>query len=230
MYCIKCGVQLADTEHQCPLCRTVAFHPDIQRQVTEPLYPSERYPHRRLRPSGWLFFASVIFLLPMLVTLVCDLHISDRITWSGYVVGALLTGYAACVLPFWFRKPNPIIFVPIGFAALEGYLLYINEATSGDWFLSFAFPVVGIIGLITTAIVTVVRCLKKGHFYIYGGGLIAYGGFMMLLEFFIHITFHRPMLYWSILPMAVFCLMGMFLISLAISRPMRDKLAKKLFF
>ena len=29
MYCIKCGVELADSEKVCPLCGTRVFHPDL---------------------------------------------------------------------------------------------------------------------------------------------------------------------------------------------------------
>ena len=29
MYCIKCGVELADSERVCPLCGTRVFHPDL---------------------------------------------------------------------------------------------------------------------------------------------------------------------------------------------------------
>ena len=29
MYCVKCGVELADSEKKCPLCGTPVFHPDI---------------------------------------------------------------------------------------------------------------------------------------------------------------------------------------------------------
>ncbi len=230
MYCVKCGVQLADTEQSCPLCGTVPYHPEIERQVSEPLYPSMRYPRPQLRPAGWLFFATIGILVPLVVALVCDLDINEQVTWSGFVIGALLLLYSVAVLPFWFRKPNPIILVPIVFTVLECYLLYISVTTRGGWFLSFAFPVVGGIGLITTAIVVLVRCIKKGHFFILGGGLVAYGGFMLLLEFFIHITFHKPMLYWSLFPLGVLCLLGLFLISLGIIAPMRNKLAKKLFF
>ena len=34
-------------------------------------------------------------------------------------------------LPLWFRRPNPVIFVPVDFAAIGLYLLYINFATGG---------------------------------------------------------------------------------------------------
>ena len=29
MYCIKCGVELADSEKVCPLCATRVFHPEM---------------------------------------------------------------------------------------------------------------------------------------------------------------------------------------------------------
>lgn len=32
MYCINCGVELADSETVCPLCGTRVFHPDMPRQ------------------------------------------------------------------------------------------------------------------------------------------------------------------------------------------------------
>lgn len=42
MYCIKCGVELADSEKRCPLCGTPVFHPDLPRNLTEPPYPADR--------------------------------------------------------------------------------------------------------------------------------------------------------------------------------------------
>ena len=44
MYCINCGVKLADTENKCPLCGTVPYHPDIQRGSAEKPYPIKEYP------------------------------------------------------------------------------------------------------------------------------------------------------------------------------------------
>ena len=41
MYCIKCGVELKDSEEKCPLCGTVVFHPDMKRPDGEKPYPAE---------------------------------------------------------------------------------------------------------------------------------------------------------------------------------------------
>ena len=42
MYCIKCGVELKDSEEKCPLCGTVVFHPDMKRPDGEKPYPAEK--------------------------------------------------------------------------------------------------------------------------------------------------------------------------------------------
>ena len=39
MYCIKCGVELADSEDRCPLCGTKVYNPEIVRVLEDPPYP-----------------------------------------------------------------------------------------------------------------------------------------------------------------------------------------------
>jgi hypothetical protein len=148
MYCIKCGVKLADAPNACPLCGTVPYHPEITCQESERLYPEHRYPASQLSPKGALIVTTtVLFLLPILITLLCDLQFNGGITWSGYVSGALAVMYVPLMLPWWFRRRNPVIFVPCTFLAMGLYLLYISLATGGGWFLSFAFPITGGVAL-----------------------------------------------------------------------------------
>lgn len=230
MYCINCGVKLADSEKQCPLCGTVPFHPDIPRPEGERLYPADRRPAPQVSPRGAQVVVTTLFLMALLITLLCDLQISGAMTWSGYVIGALLVAYVILVLPGWFRQPNPVIFVPCSFAAVGLYLLYIDLATGGGWFLSFAFPVVGAVGLITTAEVTLLRYLRRGRLYIVGGAFLAVGAFMPLMEFLITITFPGTRFVgWSIYPLIVLGLFGAMLIFLAICRPARETMERKFF-
>lgn len=230
MYCIKCGVKLADTEKQCPLCGTVPFHPDIDRETADSLYPQGRYPVQQVSRSGAMIVIITVFLLPLLITLLCDLQINGKVTWSGYVIGALLLGYVVLVLPFWFKRPNPVVFVPCDFAAAGLYLLYIDLATGGGWFLSFAFPVVTCLGFIVTTVVVLLRYLRRGRLYIFGGANIALGAFMPLMEYFINVTFDRPRLAaWSPYPMIALVLLGGMLIFLAICRPARETMERKFF-
>ena len=36
MFCVKCGVALADSEKACPLCGTRVFHPDLPQPQGDP--------------------------------------------------------------------------------------------------------------------------------------------------------------------------------------------------
>ena len=166
----------------------------------------------------------------MLMVLICNWQLSGDFTWSGYVVGALLVGYVILGLPRWFPNPNPVIFTPCGFAAAALYVWYIAWVTHGAWFESFALPVITGICIIVTTVVTLVRYLKKGRLYIYGGALMAFGGLMLGLEYLLVRTFCGvPFIGWSLYPLAVFLILGGLLIFLAICRPARDMVERKTF-
>lgn len=230
MYCITCGVKLSDTEKQCPLCGTIPFHPDIVMPDALPLFPEERNPHTKVSPWGVLWVVSGLMLLTILTVLLCDLQLSGGVTWSGYVIGGLGVCYVTFLLPMWFKKPNPAVFVPCAFLAIGLYLLYINLATGGHWFLSFAFPVVGFFGLLLTTVTTLLRYIRKGRLYIYGGGFIALGAFMPLMEFLLNHTFlNGKRLLWAYFPMGALVLFGGFLVFLALCRPAREVMIRKFF-
>ena len=99
MYCIKCGVQLADTEKSCPLCGTICFHPELSRPKAQPLYPKDQQPQPQFSPTGVMSALTILFLIPILITLLCDLRVNRSITWSGYVAGAILLAYEIVLLP-----------------------------------------------------------------------------------------------------------------------------------
>lgn len=227
MYCANCGVGLAPTEKACPLCG-VRAHPDLQREAVQPLYPAE--PPMQVNSKAVHVVTTVLFLLPMLICFQCDLIVTGRISWSGYAVGALMLVYVIFALPQWFHAPNPVIFVPCGFAAVGGYLLYISIATGGGWFLSFAFPVTGTVCLIVCAVVTLMRYVPKGVLYIFGGAFCALGLFMPLMGWLLNLTFFQGgFALWSLYPMTALLLLGGLLIFLAICRPARETMQRKFF-
>ena len=230
MYCIQCGVSLADSEKKCPLCGTMVFHPELIQPDAEKLYPVDHHPEPQVQPWGILMIVSLLFLLPMLICPLCDVQICGRITWSGYVVGALVIAYVMLVLPSWFRKPNPVVFVPVNFGMIGLYLLYISIETGGGWFLSFAFPVVGALGLITTAVVTLFRYIRRGRLFVLGGAVITLGIFMPVMELLMYLTFHwSRFVGWSLYPMIALILPGIAILAAATFRPIRDSLSKRFF-
>lgn len=230
MYCIKCGVKLADTEKKCPLCNTVVYHPELSQTTAQPLYPSNKMPKNESGSKILHGAVIILFLIPLFICLFADLSLDGKMEWFGYVAGALIIAYVAFALPLWFKKPNPVIFVPCDFAATALYLLYINSETGGKWFLSFALPVVGGIGIITCTVVTLVYYLKKGKLYILGGAFMALGAFMLLVEFLLDITFGLQFIGWSVYPLVVMFMFGGLLIYIAINSSVREMIERKLFF
>lgn len=229
MYCINCGVKLADTEQTCPFCRTA---PDTLLKKREPvraLYPENRYPERTVKTGALNGAILILFLLPLLVTFFVDLHFDRELNWFWYVAGAVVLAYVIIALPLWFRNPNPIIFVPCDFGAIALYLLLIQILTGGSWYFRFALPVTGSIGLLVTTMVVLLRCLRKGKLYIFGGSILAMGIIVLLVEFLLSVAFSIPFIGWSVYPLTVLTVLGCLLIFLAISGSAREKMERKFF-
>lgn len=230
MYCIKCGVQLADTEQKCPLCNTVVYHPEIQRPTTPPLYPVDKMPKAGTGRRALSGLIIIIFLIPMIICLFSDIQHDFQLDWFGFIAGAIMIVYIALPLPLWFRKPNPVIFVPCNFVAIGLYLLYIDLATNGNWFLEFALPIVIGAAVIVCTVVTLLRYVHRGRLYIFGGASMALGVLNLMIELLMVRRFPISFIGWSIYPLIVLFLLGSTAIYLAINRSAREVMKRKLFF
>lgn len=230
MYCVQCGVKLADTEQKCPLCQTVVYHPDILRAAAQPLYPVAKMPQKGSGAKALSGAVLFLFMLPLLIGLFSDLNANGQLDWFGYMAGGVVLGYVILALPLWFRRPNPVIFVPCDFAAVLMYVLYIALATDGAWFLPFALPVISGLAVIVTALVILTRYVKRGRLYMFGGAGIALGGWLLLMEYLMTATFDLRFIGWSLYPLAVLFIGGCLLIYLAIHPVAREVVARKLFF
>ena len=231
MYCANCGVKLADTENNCPLCGCPAYHPDITRKKADPLY-ADQHSHTNYQVNSRVahIVLTTIFLIPMLVVMLIDIQLHHAITWSGFAAGGILLAYIVAVLPTWFKRPNPLVFVPIDFTFVVLYLLYIDLAVEGDWFLSFAFPVTTGVGIIVTALIALLRYIHKGKLYIIGGTSILLGLLRPIIELLIYITFDLSrFIGWCIYPALVLVVLGGMCIFLAINRSAREKMERKFF-
>lgn len=230
MYCIKCGVKLADTEKSCPLCGTEVYHPALKQPEAVSLYPQGRVPKLPTPSKAYNVVFVILFMIPMVICLLADLQPDKRLDWFGLAAGGLGITYIAIALPFWFHKPNPVIFALCNFVTATLYLLYINAYTDGRWFASFALPMTGGLCLITCTVVALLYYLRRGRLFIWGGAVIALGVQMLLVEYLLSRTFGLSYVGWSVYPCAVLVIMGALLIYLAANRSAREFLARKLFF
>lgn len=229
MYCVNCGVKLADTEEKCPLCSTVPGETPAKREVERALYPDNRYPEVSVKRGAVNGAILILFLIPLLVTFLVDLQTDGGLDWFWFAAGGIVLAYLVAGLPLWFKKPNPIIFVPCDFCALGLYLLLLDLLTGGGWYFSFALPVTLCIGVIVTAVVVLLRCLRGGRLYILGGALLALGAATVLIELLLSAAFGLGFAGWSVYPLAVLGLLGGLLIFLAINGAAREKMERRFF-
>ena len=227
MYCVKCGVRLPEGTESCPLCRTPVWNPEGTEAKPS---LSDRYPiPPKSRRYPILAFLTALLLAVSLSALIFCLTRLHGVYWSGYVMLGCALIYFAAIFPFWFEKREPLIFVPIGFLLLGGYLLYICLYNGGRWFLTFAFPVTLLAGALTTAGVALFRFGKRRRLLKTGILLVAIGCSAMLIEFFQVITFGGKMFSWSLYPVCGFSVIGLFLILCGLIPPWRAYLERKLF-
>lgn len=230
MFCVKCGVELADSENICPLCGTSVYHPDIIREKVEPIFPSSEETDIKFSRTGLMFIISIAFIAVIAQLVICLFSVPDANNWAGYAIGGVMLLYIIVFLPLWFKRPNPVIFVPCDYLAALLFVHYISLKTGGGWFLKFACPVIGTSALIVSTVVCLLKYVYRGRLYIFGGAIIAHGVFMVLLEMLIGLTFGGGTLRWSYFPLIGCFIIGMGLIVIAICKPLKESLKKKLFF
>ena len=227
MYCVKCGIEMSQGQTVCPACNTRVYHPDIPRDENQATYP--RVPFKSEEPGrlGFMFVITVICAMAAFLPLIYEASISGKIAWSGYVTGGVILLYQLAFMPIWFRNPLVAVFLPVDFLTVAGYLCYIDFATGGDWFMTFAFPVTGALGMIVTAAAVLTYYLRHGKLYIFGGMFIALGAFVTMVELLINLTFGiETFIFWSFIPLAAFFLFGITLIVIGIVKPFKRSFEK----
>ena len=230
MYCVKCGVRLQEGVKECPLCQTPVWNPAGAIALT------------------------VLCLVASLVTLIVCMKLYGELRWGGYVILGIALFYVVAALPRWFRHPLGEVFVPVDHGAAALYLLYICLKTGGHWYLSFALPVILFSCLLSTAMVCLLKYLKKGRCFIFGGFLmlliftasmaqiaqefslkscsllVVIGCSNMLVEFFEHLSFGTQMFRWSLYSLSCLAIAGIFLLLAGMIPTLRHVLKKNFFF
>ena len=225
MFCVKCGVELAESENKCPLCNTPVYYPEKERgELKFPEFKSTREP---LNARGLSFVISFFVAIAAVISLICNITVNGELSWSVYVLASLSLAYVVFILPTWFRHPSVAVFVPCDFGAAAIFVGIVAVMTGADWYFSFALPVIAFFALVVSAIVILSYYLRRGYLYIWGGAFILFGFFMPTLELLIHLNFSiQGGFHWSFYPFSAFVLLGIMLIVIAIVKPFRESLRK----
>ena len=233
MYCIKCGVELGDSEEKCPLCGLIPYHPELSknRKVKNKPYPDTiAKPQRSFKRVSVMLMVSWLTAILLLTLMLVDYSLNHDMMWSKYVMISIVLFYILVFLPQWFKRPNSVVFVSIDMIAITGFLALICLFVKGSWFLTFALPMMIFATVISVGVVTLIKYVRKGYLYIAGGSFILLGIAMVVMEILINITFNiKNYLVWSYIPLIILALTGLFFIVVAIVKPFREALYKIFF-
>ena len=173
---------------------------------------------------------TAVMIAAGLSSLIVCLNTAGEASWSGYVLMGGALAWIVLLFPLLFPRFRPMIFLPVDFVCLAGFLLYVCLKNGENWFLSFAFPVTGIACILTLLGVTIFRYIRRGRLRLLGLYLVLIGCSFMLVEFFQSITFGTPMWVWSLYCVCGFGLLGLFLFIATLIPPLHAHLRKTFFF
>lgn len=149
-YCVECGVKLAPSESECPLCGTRVLHPDRAWE------PPDRmpWPHRsetvmkRIDRAYAGRLSLFLMLIPAATAMLMDLLDGGGLRWSLFAAGALFCLWCWFLLPVFFRLARPYAYVAADLLCAGAYLLLIAALGGGlGWYLRLALPVLLLLGL-----------------------------------------------------------------------------------
>ncbi|MBE5816424.1 MAG: hypothetical protein E7315_01715 [Clostridiales bacterium] len=149
-YCVNCGVELAQSEKRCPLCKTPVINPSNPWKEPE----SRPYPRRleviiqNINKRFFAVLASILLLIPVFICSLTDIMTTHEFTWSGYVVGALCVFFVMVLLPMFFSRKRAFLFLALDIGVILLYLFFVELKTSPQkaWFLPLALPLTVIFG------------------------------------------------------------------------------------
>lgn len=231
-YCVHCGVEMAPSEKSCPLCQTLVQDPACPWTPPESMpYPErveEVFKHIDLRYGRSL--AVLVLLIPALVVLAVNLLSSGSITWSLYVIGALVCVYCWFLVPLFYCFRRPYAYIAIDFITLALYLLLIARMTGGRaWYMGIALPVLAAMVILVQLVILAIRRLEWQPLERAAVVCLLVAGFLVAIDAIADLYTGQVFLNWSVyagLPLLV--LAGVFLV-LEKKRGLKDAIKKRLF-
>ena len=157
--CKQCGVELDSGMQICPLCDTPVID---GHQVIEPSGSTDladrRVKPRLLRNILWQIVC-ILLLSGIVSTLVIDVSIVGRVTWSIYPVTICLVVLCyATLLALW--KAKFVAQIIIAWIASGVVLLVVQLSTAKEWPLSLALPIVSAVTIVSILLTLILNIIK----------------------------------------------------------------------
>ncbi len=164
-YCVHCGVKIDESMKACPLCQTPVIDPllvedrsikEEQRalnKVDDGLHDFTGLMNRTVSQHKGVFsgILSILFFAGLLVTLIVDISVNRRITWSFYTMTSIITAWFLIWFPLVNRGRSLIRILIIDLLFIGVFLLILDNMKDGiSWSL---FPGICILSLVMMLLV-----------------------------------------------------------------------------
>ena len=229
-YCVKCGVELEPGAKKCPLCDTPVVLPFEQTSTFDKPYPVYvQKPKFKIEKSTSMIIVGLIFLVPLLITVISDLTINKAFTWSLFVISSLLAFYVIITSMVMLGK-RPVLSILVIGLDIEAFLMFINYMTHGTWFLPFALPLVAII----VAFSIVLTVLFRKHIVtvptLIAVTMLFIGILCIAIEVLLKLALGSPVvLLWSLYPFSTLLVLSIVVLIVFRNKSIVEKLKKKFF-
>ena len=232
-YCVHCGVELAPSERDCPLCHTLVQDPHCDWAKPETLpYPEtidvkDAHIDRRYARS---LVAAVLAVIG-LVTLVLDLLSGGGLSWSPYLIGSMGLIYAFVVVPILFKFSRPYAYITIDFLSLAAFLLMIAVLTDGlSWYIGLFVPLFVLGVLVLLGAVLALRRREWPMLYRVAASCLLVGIFLLGLEAITRIYKEMPIFFrWSFYAAIPTTVLAIMLVIAERNDKIKNEIKKRLF-
>ncbi|MHB1315894.1 MAG: DUF6320 domain-containing protein [Christensenellales bacterium] len=231
-YCVNCGVELAPSEKQCPLCDTLVINPNspwketVQRPYSQHIERLMSQVNRRYGAT----LATLLLLIPIVLSVISNILFDRMISWSGYVVGACICLFVWVLVPLLNKKKRPYFFLFLDFLATLLYLGLIADITGHyEWYFPVAAPLTFDVYILAFVIVLVHR--SKKIFGLYKGAVVisTMGIVTVIIETIIFLGTNGQFYNWSIFVLIPCLMIAMIFIYIERHKKLKDEIRRRLF-
>lgn len=228
-YCVNCGVELAEGEKRCPLCFTEVYNPKEQADAVRP-YPAAKEVPKPVNIGALVTLISLILSGLILISVACDLFDSGSLTWSAYVMASLLLVWVFVVPPIAIRRNRVFASLLLDFIGISLFLYAIQWLTAGNWFFTFAFPLVLALLVLTVCGVALPRILHFGKMSLGGLLLIETGLCAMCVDFLVKWAFQGALgVSWSFFVLIPCGILGILAIIIDKNAKIREEFIRRFY-
>jgi hypothetical protein len=156
--CKQCGVELEDDIKSCPICYTQISSGKVLRSNIPDQLPPEGGKRHLMQRILWQITV-VLLLSGVVATLIINLSIVGRVTWSIYPISIclMILSYAS-LMALW---RTAIIFQLFGGWFISALILVlVNQSSQGNWPILLALPILSAINIIGIVLYFLLVSLK----------------------------------------------------------------------